>query len=168
MENFKRVIRLIRALGTKKRFLALTNPQNFGRIRAFCDKLIREAEMAALPKEFVISKCVGVREFALIPILNEGEAAVDWRTMDRRSWDKHACRDEGDGLFIEVYQDEIPPEFRGKIRLLFPGWREISNPLFSISLVWNNEKQRWARESLFIDREWGGGECFLRKINKLP
>ncbi len=93
---------------------------------------------------FTILK-LGEREYELIPFLNLGETSVSGDEMVRRAETLEANLGEDEGLFILSHQNEIRPDLRGEITLVFPAWRNSSNLFYVAYVGWYVVQwvQRW-------------------------
>ena len=105
---------------------------------------------------------VGDRIYELVYFLNEGESSVTGDVMIERAKVLNASLGEEDGKYILDHQGEIPEEFRGKVYLVFPGWRNPPvSPQDFACLDWDGN--RWYQRWYWLDRDWRENDRLLRR-----
>ena len=112
--------------------------------------------VSSLPTTFTI----GERTYELVPFLKEGESSVKGEMMVARAKKLKANLGKKEGQFILKHQDEIPSEYRGKIYLVFPDWRDPSDPRGVVCLGWGDG--RWYLRWHWFDCWLGGGRLVRR------
>ena len=104
MGDFRQLAHLAEQLGDE-RFHALIDSGNTGKVRAFCDKLVK----AMLPTTMTISG----RTYDLLGFLQGDEKSVVGHTMVVRAKEMNANLGQDDGQHLLDHQDEIPAAVRG-------------------------------------------------------
>lgn len=113
----------------------------------------------ALQTEFT----VGGRTYELVPFLKEDESSVTGDTMFERAVKLNANLGEEDGTFILKHQDEIPPEFRGKIYLVFANWRGPASPQGVAYL--SGRGIRWDQIWRWLGYDWDANARLVRRVS---
>lgn len=116
----------------------------------------------ALPTEFTI----GDHIYELVPFLKEDESYVSGDVLVERAKELNANLGVEDDQFMLKHQDEIPQELRGKLYLVFPGWRDPSRPRYVACLDWwvgGRWCQRW-----YLGSRWDGRARLVRRRGSKP
>ena len=144
MDTLDSTTHLKREIGDE-RFAALINPENTGKVREFCDQLIKDF----LPTEIT----VGNRTYEVLPVLREGDGGVvKGDVMVERAKKMNANLGSDDGQHLLDHQDEIPEALRGKVVFIFTDWR---HPAYSEGVYyvhWNGD--RWVGPWYWLDNDF--------------
>lgn len=91
---------------------------------------------------------VGERTYRIHTLLEGVEASVNTNVMRERGVKMGAAMTEEDGKHILTHQDEIPREYRGKIRMVFPDWCTSRGDIIYLACgVWWFSHNGW-----FVDK----------------
>ncbi len=144
---------LLEQLGDE-RFAILINPYNMGKVREFCDHLLKDA----LPTEMT----VGGQTYEILDFLKGDEESVAGHIMVDRAKEMNANLGKDDGKHILKHQYEIPLPLREKVAFVFPDWRHPASPEHASYVYWNGVKwaQRWGWLSV---SNWDGRDRVLRR-----
>lgn len=135
-------------------FEALISSDNTGKVKEFCDDLIKER----LPTEMT----VGGRTYEILGLLKGDEKSVVGHVMIDRAKKVDANLGRDDGQHVLKHQEEIPPTLRGRITLVFPDWRHHGDYRSVYYMSW--DRTRWV--SFSYDHtltDWSGKFRFLRR-----
>lgn len=126
----------------EERFQILINSDNTGKVRQFCDSLIRDC----LSTEMV----VGDRTYDILNFLQEDEEFISSNTMLDRAKGMGASCSQKDGEYILKHQDEIPADLRGKVSFIFPNWLHPADcPDYFSCIYWRGNQwiQFWYKSN---------------------
>jgi len=152
MSDFRKLAHLAEQLG-EQRFSALIDSANTGKVREFCDDLLK----SALPTEIVVAG----RTYEILGFLREGEEYVNGHTMVERAKEMDAHLGEDDGQHLLNNQQDIPAALRGKVVLVFTDWRHPGDSEDVYGVYWDGA--RWVRGWDWLDCDWGGNDRVLRR-----
>ena len=136
-----------------ERFAALIYSGNTGKVKDFCDQLLKDT----LPTTMT----VGGRTYDILGFLEKGETSVVGSTMVERAKKMSAHLGEDDGQHILNHQGDIPAALRGKVVFVFTDWRHPGDSENVACIHWNGV--RWVRDWRMLDGVWGGGGRVLRR-----
>jgi len=152
MSDFRKLAHLAEQLG-EQRFSALIDSANTGKVREFCDDLLK----SALPTEIVVAG----RTYEILGFLREGEEYVDGHTMVERAKEMDAHLGEDDGQHLLDNQQDIPAALRGKVVFVFTDWRLPDDSGGGYCVGWDDDL--WVRDWDWLDHGWGGSDRVLRR-----
>jgi len=137
-----------------ERFAALIDSGNTGKVKEFCDQLVKDA----LPAEMT----VGGRTYEILGFLRGDEKSVAGYVMVERAKEMNANRGQDDGEHILTYQNEIPVALHGKVAFVFPDWRRPGDPGVAYCVVWSGDW--WIRNRYSLScAVWDGSDRLLRR-----
>ena len=134
-----------------ERFAALIYSGNTGKVKDFCDQLLKDT----LPTTMT----VGGRTYDILGFLEKGETSVVGSTMVERAKKMSAHLGEDDGQHLLDHQSEIPVALRGMV-FVFTDWRRPGGPGSVGCVDWGGG--RWVLRWIWLDDDWRGGDRVLR------
>ena len=152
MSDFRKLAHLAEQLG-EQRFSALIDSANTGKVREFCDDLLK----SALPTEIVVAG----RTYEILGFLREGEEYVDGHTMVERAKEMDAHLGEDDGQHLLDNQQDIPAALRGKVVFVFTDWRRPGDSGGVYCVCWSGD--HWFRNWDWLGFGWRGSDRVLRR-----
>lgn len=143
---------LLEQLGDE-RFAALISSDNTGKVKDFCDQLLKNA----LPTEMTICG----RTYEILSFLKGNEKSVVGFVMVDRAKEMDANLGKEDGEHILKHQDKIPVSLREEVALVFPDWRHPDNHENAYYIYWSGSE--WIRFWSYLAFDhWSGSTCLLR------
>jgi hypothetical protein len=155
MSDFRKLAHLVEQLG-EERFQILISSGNTGKVKDFCDELIK----SALPTEMT----VGGRTYEILSFLKGDEKSVAGYTMVERAHEMNAHLGKDDCEFILAHQDEIPAALRGKDELVFPDMRDPDDCGLVAYLRWDDDG--WYQHWDWLDDDWDDNVRLLRRKSR--
>ncbi len=152
MFDFRKLAHLAEQLGGE-RFAALIDSGNTGKVREFCDGLVKDAIPTAIT--------IGERTYDILGFLEEDETSVIGTTMVERAKKMSANLGEDDGRYFLDHQDDIPAALRGKVVFVFTDWRHPVNPGFVACVRWLGD--RWVQNWGWLGLVWYGNDRVPRR-----
>ncbi len=149
---FRELAHLKEQLGDE-RFAALIDSGNTGKVKEFCDQLLKDA----LPTTMT----VGGRTYDILGFLEEGETSVVGSTMVVRAKEMSAHLGKDDGQHLLDHQEDIPEALRGKVAFVFTAWRHPVNPENVAYVNWSGD--RWVQNWNGLGSGWSGRDRVLRR-----
>jgi hypothetical protein len=155
MSDFRKLAHLWVQLG-EERFQALISSDNTGKVKEFCDGLLK----SAIPTELTN---IGPekRTYDMLSYLRGDEKSVVGHTMVERAVEMNANLGEGDGQYLLDNQQDIPVALRGKVVFVFTGWRHPDNSEDVYYVYWSVD--RWVRDWHWIVCRWDVDGRVLRR-----
>jgi len=154
MSDFRALAHLVEQLGDE-RFQALISSNNTGKVKEFCDTLVKDA----IPIEMTI----GGRTYDLLGFLKGNEKSVKGDTMVERAKEMNANLGQDDGQHLLDNQQDIPAALRGKVVFVFTDWRRPGGPGRVACVYWDEDSQRWVQDWDWLGCVWGGRDRVLRR-----
>lgn len=137
-----------------ERFQALISSDNTGKVKEFCDGIIKDTRLTEMT--------VGGRTYEILGFLEGDETSVVGHTMVKRAKKMNANLGKDDGKHILKHQDEIPASLRGKVVFVFPDWRRLGDSENAYCVCWYGG--RWLRPWFWLGGEsWIGSDRVLRR-----
>jgi len=152
MSNLRKLAHLQEQLGDEQ-FAALIDSGNTGKVKAFCDNLVKDA----MPTEIT----VGDRTYDILGFLKGNETSVLGHTMAERAKEMNANLGQDDGQYLLYHQGYIPVSLRGKVIFVFTDWRHPSLSGRVVCVCWVDG--RWARYWGWLAFGWRGVVRMLRR-----
>lgn len=152
MDYFRKLAHLQEQLG-EERFKALISSDNTGKVKEFCDGLLK----SAMPTEIA----VGDRVYEILSFLKKGESCVTGHTMVERAFGMNANLGEDDGQYLLDHQDGIPVALRGKVVFVFTDWRHPFDSSDVLFVYWRDG--RWVRDWAWLGDDWNDNGRVLRR-----
>jgi hypothetical protein len=149
MSNLRALAHLEEQLGPE-RFQVLIHSRNTGKVKRFCDRIIRNFD----PTDVVIGNHTFDMSGIIKELLTQTEPSSIVVLLDSRN-----------GRHIMEHQAEIPFLFRGKVRFMFKDYFvDHGAGIFDLVQIWW-EGERWGEESSFCRHEefdsWRGRHDFF-------
>jgi len=135
------------------RFAVLIDPGNTGKVRDFCDGLLKDA----LPTTLTI----GDRTYDLLGFLRGDEKSVRGNVMVDRVKKMNAHLGEDDGNNLLEHQADIPVALRGKVVFVFTDWRHPDDSGLVYYVYWDG--RRWVQDWHWLEVDWNGCYRVLRR-----
>jgi len=153
MSDFRKLAHLYEQLG-EDRFQTLINSDNTGKVKDFCDQLLKDA----LPTTMT----VGDRTYDILGFLRGDEESVVGHTMVERAKEKSAHLGADDGQYLLDHQQDIPVALRGKVAFVFTDWRHPDDSGYVCCVYWSDV--RWVRCWGWLGNDgWRGRGRVLRR-----
>jgi len=152
MDDFRKLAHLWEQLG-EERFNALISSDNTGKVKEFCDILVKDA----LPTTVT----VGDRTYEIPSFLRGDEKSVVGHTMVERAKEMSAHLGADDGQYLLDHQQDIPVALRGKVAFVFTDWRHPVDSDDVCYVCWDGDQ--WVRSWDWLDDGWGGDDRVLRR-----
>jgi len=149
-KGFRAMAHLLEQLGDEQ-FAALIDSGNTGKVKNFCEGLIKDA----LPTTMT----VGGRTYDILGFLQGNEKLVKGDIMVTRAVNMNANLGEDDGQYLLDHQDEIPAVLRNRVVFVFTDWRHPSGPERVCSLCWDGS--RWIKYWYWLDYDFREGSRVL-------
>lgn len=153
MSDFRKLAHLYEQLG-EDRFQVLISSDNTGKVKDFCDQLLKDA----LPTTMT----VGDRTYDILGFLRGDETSVVGHTMVERAKEMSAHLGADDGQYLLDHQQDIPVALRGKVAFVFTDWRHpgVSGGVDYVG--WGGG--RWVRLWGWLGfGDWVGNDRVLRR-----
>ncbi len=155
MSDLRKLAHLQEQLGSG-RFEALISSDNTGKVKEFCDGLLRDM----MPTEMTICG----RTYEILSFLEGNERDVAGHTMVRRSHKMGAHLGENDGYYLLDHQVGIPTILRGKVFFVFTDWRHPDYPECVYCIDWRERSQCWFKGYIsLVSGRWGNNARLLRR-----
>jgi len=154
MSDLRAMAHLQEQLGNE-RFQALISSGNTGKVKAFCDELIK----AAIPTVMTID---GVT-YDILGFLKGDEKSVHGTVMVGRAKEMNANLGRDDGQRLLDHQDEIPVALRGKVVFVFTDWRNPDNSEDVCCVFWSGDSRCWVRFWVWLGFDRDGSCRLLRR-----
>ncbi|MDP3245300.1 MAG: hypothetical protein Q8M83_06650 [bacterium] len=145
MSNLRKLAHLEEQLG-EDRFGVLISSDNTGKVKAFCDELLKDT----LPSTITIAG----RTYNILGFLKGKETSVVGHTMVERAKEMAAHLGEDDGKHILEHKNEIPVALRGKVAFVFTDWRHPDYPEDVAGVFWYGG--RWVQLWYWLGNDWFG------------
>lgn len=153
MSDRRKLAHLEEQLG-EERFEALIDSGNTGKVKEFCDQLLKDA----LPTTMT----VGDRTYDILGFLKEeDQGSVVGKVMVRRAKGMDANLGEDDGQYLLDHQEDIPVALRGKVVFIFPAWRHPGDSDYVACVGWYGD--RWSRHWHWLGSDFCDGGRLLRR-----
>jgi hypothetical protein len=153
MSDFCKLAHLHEQIG-EDRFQALINSANTGRVKDFCDQLLKDA----LPTTMT----VGDRTYDILGFLRGDETSVFGNTMVPRAREMSAHLGQDDGQYLLDHQQDIPVALQGKVAFVFTDWRRPDDSVHVCYIYWGGD--RWVRSWIWLGNDvWDGDDRVLRR-----
>ena len=151
-KGFRAMSHLLEQLGDE-RFAVLIDSGNTGKVKCFCDTLVKDA----LPTTMTI----GDRTYDILGFLRGDEKYVKGDVMVARVVEMGANLGKEDGQYLLDHQDEIPVALRGKVVFVFTDWRHPGSSEGVYYVYWDDD--RWVRYWRWLARDFRGYCRVLRR-----
>lgn len=152
-KGFRAMAHLLEQLGDE-RFAALIDSGNTGKVKEFCDALVKDA----LPSEMT----VGGRTYDILGF-HRGEEYVKGDLMVSRAKEMNAHLGQNDGQHLLDNQQDIPAALRGKVAFVFTDWRHPDDPGNVYYVCWHEGSERWVKDWSWLDSDWHDDCRVLRR-----
>jgi hypothetical protein len=153
MSDFRKLAHLYEQIG-EDRFRALISSNNTGRVKDFCDQLLK----GTMPTTMT----VGVRTYDILGFLQGDEMSVVGHTMVSRAKEMSAHLGQDDGQYLLDHQQDIPVALQGKIAFVFTDWRHPDDSEKVYCICWDGH--RWMQGWGWLgDGSWYSSDRVLRR-----
>jgi hypothetical protein len=155
MSDFRKLAHLWEQLG-EDRFNTLISSDNTGKVKEFCDGLLK----SAIPTELMN---IGPenRNYDILGFLRDGEDHVVGHTMVERAKAMNANLGEDDGQYLLDNQQDIPVALRGKVVFVFTDWCHPDDSDFVYYVYWSGDQ--WVRDWNWLGLHWDDLARVLRR-----
>jgi len=150
---FRKLAHLLEQLG-EERFGVLISSDNTGKVKAFCDQLIKDS----IP----IKMTIGGRIYEILSYLHNSENSVDGHTMIERAKEMNAHLGQDDAQHLLNHQQDIPTSLQGGMTFVFTDWRDPDCPDDICFVFWHKDRwiQSWRQLNYGV---WYGSGVVLRR-----
>ena len=154
IEGFRAMAHPLEQLGDE-RFAALIDSANTGKVKDFCDQLLKDA----IPT----SMTIGDRTYDILGFLRGNETSVGGHTMVERAKEMNAHHGEDDGQYLLDNQQDIPEILRGKVIFVFTDWRPLGFPEAFYGVDWDWDSRQWVQRWFWLIDRWVDRVRVLRR-----
>jgi hypothetical protein len=154
MKNYFRELAHLQEQLGEERLRALISSDNTGKVKAFCDSLLKIGQ--GLPVELTI----GDRTYEIVQF-DWGRRYDPEISMLERARDMNACLGKEDGDYLMEHQNEIPAMFQNKLAFVFLDWQKPISCEWAAMIYWRDD--HWIQDWACYERGWFGYYRLLRR-----